>query len=306
MENDMEIRYLSGESSESIAKDLSVNKQTVVNRLKKMGVEIRTSGGKITRTQVQQIAEEYKQGTSSTALAIKFGITVQTVFNCCHHYLVQSRTRGDYPTTRKHFFNENFFHFWSPNMAYVLGLITTDGNLSSGTLRIYQKEVDLLDKVQQTIGSSVPYDYCGSRDNPIPTLRLHSKVMVKDLNHLGIHPNKSLVVRAPSEIFHPQDYFRGVFDGDGYGGFYKKRKFRHLRIGISSGSYDFLLDLKRILPVPIGGPYKDKTSWCLHTTREENAEIIRDWMYYSPNVLCSDRKKIKLIKSHFNDTYLEL
>lgn len=54
-------------------------------------------------------------------------------------------------TLNKIHFNENFFSKWSNEMAYVLGLIYTDGNITNssikmGRLTFAQKEKELLEK----------------------------------------------------------------------------------------------------------------------------------------------------------------
>jgi hypothetical protein len=90
---------------------------------------------------------------------------------------------------------------------------------------------------------------------------------------------------------------RGVFDGDGHGGFYKKRNKRELRIGFTSGSKRFLEDIRDVLPVHIGGPYKGKgRSWALQTTSRDAAHKLRDWMYAGNSRIRSDRKHAKLYK----------
>ena len=48
--------------------------------------------------------------------------------------------------------NEHFFSKWSSEMAYVLGLIATDGCISkSGTVSLCINDKDLLEKVKTTI-----------------------------------------------------------------------------------------------------------------------------------------------------------
>lgn len=242
-----------------------------------------------------EMITRYVAGDTAQTIATHANLHLQTILNRLRKAGVPIRTRGHYPSTRKNFFQEAFFSVWTPDMAYVLGLVATDGNIQGvGTLRIYQKETDLLDQVQGLMGSSFPYDLCGSKKNPIPTLRYHSRRLVQDLVNLGVHPNKSLTLQVPLHVPFPQDYIRGVFDGDGHGGFYKKRKKRYLRIGFTSGSKEFLLGIKEILPVHIGGPYKVKGGWGLQTTSEKCALELRDWMYQSESQTHSKRKKLKL------------
>ncbi len=291
--NVMVARYLDGDSAQTLALDAGVSTQTILNRLRKQGVEVRTSGGRITAQHGRVIAAEYAAGESSPNLAKRHGLTHAAVINLVRRNGYAVRVKEDYVAPRKHVFQEDFFTAWTPDMAYVLGLVATDGSVDEGTLRIYQKEVDLLDQVRSAMGASAPYVRCG---NNLPTLRLNSVRLVRDLRILGIHPNKVRTIRAPREVPYPQDFVRGVFDGDGHGGFYRHRDKGHLRIGFTSSSRKFLEDLMTLMPVPIGGPYLNRGCWALQTKSEADAIALRDWMYEGQSAIHSKRKREKLYR----------
>lgn len=247
---------------------------------------------------IQAICAQYANGKCLRQLEVETTTSSYILAKALRAAGVTIRGRGDYPSTRKHHFFDDLFASWTPDMAYVLGLVTTDGSVQGrGTLRIYQVETALLDQVRDIFVASAPYDTCGDRAHPIPTLRLHSRRMIDDLAALGVGPNKSLTIRAPlSQMQYPNDYIRGVFDGDGHGGFFKKRAKRVLRIGFTSGSRDFLLDIAALLPVPIGGPYENRGCWSLATSTEAHAITLRDWMYANGSDLYSTRKRAKLYR----------
>src|SRR5207253_9588456 len=107
---------------------------------------------------------------------------------------------------------------WSPDLAWVVGLIATDGNLSSNgrAVSITSKDIDLLESVR----------CCLRLENPIrPTiggyghayrLQWKSRRFHCWLMSLGLTPAKSLAIGAleiPDEYF--ADFFRGCIDGDG-------------------------------------------------------------------------------------------
>ena len=52
--------------------------------------------------------------------------------------------------------NEDFFHNWSKEMSYILGLILTDGNIGTDDNRISitMKDVELLEKVKNKLESN--------------------------------------------------------------------------------------------------------------------------------------------------------
>ena len=158
---------------------------------------------------------------------------------------------------------ENFFSKWSPEMAYVLGLITTDGCISrSGAVSLYINDKDLLEKVKNIMGSSHAVKYYGHQEG-LYSFKFSRQKICGDLKRLGVLPNKSLNVRFPDV---PNafliDFIRGVFDGDG-SVFFEKRSPKHpLRTSFISSSKGFIetLEVKlRALSMPKRAIYQHKT-----------------------------------------------
>lgn len=104
---------------------------------------------------------------------------------------------------------------WSDHLAYVVGLIATDGCLASGS-----KCITLVSKDEQLLRA---YLTCLGRDGPIaPHGRGALRVQFKDANFyrwlvsIGVTPRKSLTLGAidvPDEFLLP--LVRGLLDGDG-------------------------------------------------------------------------------------------
>lgn len=66
---------------------------------------------------------------------------------------IEAQKQGKLP---QQFFdiNENFFSTWSPEMAYVLGLVITDGCISkTGVVSLSMNDKELLEKVKNVMGS---------------------------------------------------------------------------------------------------------------------------------------------------------
>lgn len=293
--------------------------QTVIDNLVKLGVTIRTRGGSLTAEETKdrdrQMVERYSSGASSLVVGEKFGVSHEVVLSACRRMGVPVRTRSDYGP-RTYFYDFDFFKQWTPDMSYVLGLFATDGNMDKnlGRWSIYQKEIDLLHQVQVALGAEeVPLTYQGTNQS-VPTLRLNHQGMVQDLMALGFTPNKSHTVRVPPGLQYPQDFIRGVFDGDGWGACYRKREGNRplLRIGLGSVSPNFIQDILDLLPIQMGGPYGpyDYETTITHdgvtygpykpltqvimTSSEEDALALRDWMYSGDSQIHSKRKKAKL------------
>lgn len=127
--------------------------------------------------------------------------------------------------------NKSFFKFWTPQMAYVLGFIYADGNLSEGKKRnpnlrnssaslrcsIEQKSPEILEKIKSLMGCDKRLYKIKNRPRGyIYRLDLNDEEIYEDLLRLGLMPAKSLKLQFP-EI--PPDcvrhFIRGCWDGDG-------------------------------------------------------------------------------------------
>lgn len=129
-------------------------------------------------------------------------------------------------------FDRQFFKNWSPSMAWVLGLLYTDGNLSISPgaalgkvgpeqwrVSLTQKDPEVLLKVRALLKCSVNLRHqkqLGIRGE-VYTLAVRDKELFDDLVRLGLRPQKSKTMRFPALI--PADcvshFIRGCWDGDG-------------------------------------------------------------------------------------------
>lgn len=175
---------------------------------------------------------------------------------------IEAQKRGKVP--QGYFdINENFFSKWSPGMAYVLGLIATDGCVSrSGAVSLCINDKELLEKVKNIMGSAHTIKYYGHQEG-LYSLNFSRQKLCADLNRLGVYPNKSLTIRFPDvpDAF-LIDFIRGVFDGDGSVFFEKRSPKLPLRASFISSSKDFIETLERklhTLGLPKRAIYQHKT-----------------------------------------------
>lgn len=88
-------RYVSGESLESIARDLGMAPTTVSRSVKKAGHVMRPANEfKVPPNTRQHIANKYQSGISTVKLAAEFGLAQSTVTDIIVEQGVQIRTRG--------------------------------------------------------------------------------------------------------------------------------------------------------------------------------------------------------------------
>ena len=139
-------------------------------------------------------------------------------------------------TLQKNIYKENFFSEWSDKMAYVLGVICTDGNLSPSKYKdplkksklpgsrvtVFQKEPELLEKILSLMecNAKLLYHKKAVYKSGIAGeghwFHINNEKIYDDLIGLGITPKKSLTLKFP-EIPPPyvRHFIRGCWDGDG-------------------------------------------------------------------------------------------
>jgi len=162
----------------------------------------------------REIKRRYEEGESTGSIGKDFGMTSRNVRRILNQVGVELKSRGR-PTRYK--IDEDFFKRWSPDMAYVLGLVITDGTINGNQVVLAQKERQILEKVVRAMGSDYPVRERSNGEGNIYTLTISRKTIVEDLRKLGVDERKSLIIRMPKI---PEQYLghflRGVIDGDGW------------------------------------------------------------------------------------------
>jgi len=128
--------------------------------------------------------------------------------------------------TRSKSLNENYFdNIDTPNKAYILGWIMSDGYVSKNKLKFGLKDLEILEFIKSELDSGhkiseiFVYDKRTNKTYQQHTLQICSKKISESLNKLGIQQSKSFTVDLPKidKILYPH-LIRGLFDGDGYVG----------------------------------------------------------------------------------------
>lgn len=165
-------------------------------------------------------------------------------------------------------FNKDFFKKWTPEMAYVLGFMYADGNITNSIpsrtqyTNFYSSDKEILEKIKYVLSSEHPIEVILPKtrvyQNGIYTskkgfrLRIGSREMYQDLLNLGLTPKKSLTITFPDNIPHKyfNDFVRGYFDGDGCitikrgTGKYGQKILKGVAVIFTSGSEAFLIGLR--------------------------------------------------------------
>lgn len=110
---------------------------------------------------------------------------------------------------------------WSPNFAYAIGLLVSDGNLSPDGRHITftSKDLELIELFQRALDIKI---HVGKKSSGAKETKKYFVTQFSDvlfyefLLQIGLMPNKSKIiseVKVPQQLFF--DFLRGSFDGDG-------------------------------------------------------------------------------------------
>jgi hypothetical protein len=203
---------------------------------------------------------------------------------------------------------------WTPELAYVVGLLTTDGNLSKDgrhiaiksadlqLLRTIKKCLNLSNKITKTKNN-------GWAKKSYYRLQFSKVQFYRWLLKIGLFPNKTYTIgalRVPDQYF--RDFLRGHLDGDGdidvykdYYNTFKNPKYIYDRIFVRfrSASRRHMEWLRskifNILSIKghLNGEGRNSsktTMWILKFGKKDSLKLL-SWLYYSPNIPCLKRKR---------------
>lgn len=194
---------------------------------------------------------------------------------------------------------------WSPNFAYAIGLIASDGNLSSDGRHItfVSKDVELVKKFNAALKIDNKITRAGRGGETVKNyygVSFGDKVFYKFLNTIGLTKKKSKTiefVNIQEEFF--RDFLRGLFDGDGT--FYTFWDTRWpnsfcFKSSFASASKDFLewlrTELSRLYGVT-GYFHKGAGVINLEYTKGDTKKLFNA-MYYKTKLLFLNRKYRKI------------
>lgn len=179
---------------------------------------------KLTDKQKEFIVYNYtvlKRGVNSIGKDLKIsGLTVQR-----HLKKMGIRIRNlqeAMQEIRAYNVNDNYFKIQSHNMAYILGLIASDGCVSANTnhffIDLQENDEEILYKIKDEMSFEGPIEhYVNNSGCHYSRIRICSKTIKEDLAQYGIVPKKTFTLEPP--FFLDKQYYisyiRGYFDGDG-------------------------------------------------------------------------------------------
>ncbi len=198
---------------------------------------------------------------------------------------------------------------WSSRIAYAVGLITTDGNLSRDGrhINLTSKDNQLLETFKKCLNlrNKIGFKTSGFSKRKYPWVQFGDVVFYNWLSKVGLTPNKSKSikrVKVPNKYFF--DFLRGCFDGDGSCCGYRDKRWKNsfiFYVYFYSGSLKFIkwlrCKLKTLLNIS-GSVSHEYSVWRIKYAKKES-KLIFSKMYYR-NHLPHLERKFRKIKSLLN------
>lgn len=209
-------------------------------------------------------------------------------------------------------FNETNNIIWSADLAYAIGLITSDGSLyrDGRHIQFLSKDKELMENFCRALSLT---NRIGMRGRSGEVAKNYFNVTFSNrrfylfLNEIGVTPAKSRIIQhvgIPDAFF--ADFLRGLFDGDGtFYTFWDKRwpKSFCFKTSIASASPIFISWLKQRLTTLYGVKgylHKGAGVTNLEYVKGDSKKLFNA-MYYSKNVLCFSVKYNKMKVAIEND-----
>lgn len=200
---------------------------------------------------------------------------------------------------------------WTPNFAYAVGLIATDGNLSPDGRHVLftSKDKEMIDNFQSALGISLKYYMKANgtnSDKKYYVVQIGDVLFYEYLCSIGLTPNKSKTIaelNVPQKYY--RDFIRGCFDGDGSSYSYWDKRWRSsfmLYLQFASASSKHIFWLRDIIFKSLkikGHISKSKSNPCFQLKYAKTESIkLFNYMYKNQKKdLYLSRKYLKIRQS---------
>lgn len=201
---------------------------------------------------------------------------------------------------------------WNFKLAYAIGLLTADGNLSPDGrhMTFVSKDVDLINIFKNCLGLKNKISFKSGGYSPQKEkyyfIQFGNVKLYNFLMEIGLRPNKSKNIKALliPPVYFP-DFLRGLIDGDGHIHFFKhpESQFLQLNLRIISGSHSFLNWLNKCINIYFGIDGRIRKVCRAHELnyyKKDSKEIFKK-IYYTKRVPCL-RRKFKVARLFFSES----
>lgn len=194
---------------------------------------------------------------------------------------------------------------WSPNLAYAIGLIATDGCLARHCtlIDLTSKDREQLENYIRCLGVKFPISTkVGGNGKTYLRVQFKSVLFYNFLLSVGLTPAKSKTlgeIKIPKKYF--WDFLRGSYDGDGSSYAYWDPRWRSSYMFytafVSASEFHInWLQEEIFRRLAIRGHITVVNGKSLFQLRYAKADSLKilGHMYYTPDVICLSRKRLKI------------
>jgi hypothetical protein len=195
---------------------------------------------------------------------------------------------------------------WSPEFAYAIGLLATDGNLSRDGrhINITSKDIQLLETFKKCLSlkNKIGVKSSGFSDKKYPVVQFGDIILYRWLLKIGLTPNKTKtigIIKVPNKYFF--DFLRGHFDGDGSCYSYWDNRWDssfmfYLKFYTASKKHILWLrdKIKKLAKIKGDLSRNGKTPIYQLKYAKRESRILISKMYYKKDLPCLERKRKKM------------
>ena len=246
------------------------------------------------------------EGLSAADIGTKLGCSGATILRRLRQFGVDVRPTGPLPYRWAKGID------WSPEIAYALGLMATDGNLASrrNQLSLVSKDLQQVETLRGCLRLNARIFRVQGSTGFLYKIQWRDRVLYDWFIRAGLTPAKSRTLgplKVPDKLY--ADFFRGCIDGDGcvlvYTDRYHAKKnlsyvYERLYVSLVSASRPFLewirANTQRLVGVS-GAVHSSARKghcpvWTLRYAKRESRRLL-GWMYYGTDIPCLARKRLK-------------
>jgi transposase len=297
--------YEEGLSQAKIAKRLGCDEGVIIRRMREFGMEPKSPADyrrlDIPETLLRKLY--CRDGLSLAQIAERLECSQTVILRRLQAYGIDRRPRGGGP---KYSVPENVLNTWTPGLAYIVGLVTADGNLKKADSEVgfASTDAEIVEVYRRILKTDAPIyvRQPKNRRNPIYSVRIRDCAYRAFLENVGLMPAKAKRLKAlniPDTVF--PDFLRGCIDGDGSicvpvfkQAVYKNGDRRLLTVRLYSSSLPFLKwvsnTVARLVRLQSNVNEGQQGYGCLAYTGRK-AIVLLHWIYYAPDIPCLTRKR---------------
>jgi DNA-binding Lrp family transcriptional regulator len=297
--------YEEGLSQVKIAERIGCDERVIRDRMREFGMEPKSPADyKWLHIPEALVRKLYCQdGLSLTQIAEQLGCSQTVILRRLQTYGIDRRPRGG---TAQYKVPKDVLSTWSPELAYVVGLVTTDGNLKSDRpdVSFASTDIEIVEAYRRILKVNAPI-YVTQSDKghkPLHRVCINDPAYRTFLENVGLMPVKAKrlgVLGIPDVVF--RDFLRGCIDGDGSirvavykQAVYKDGDRRLLVVTLYSSSLPFLKwvrnTVERLTGLRCNVNANRKSCDSLTSSGLRAVSLLR-WIYYKSDLACLTRKR---------------